>query len=218
MTNHRSTYFKFFKIDSSSYREKVRFYEENKKKISDLDYDEKFEIFADYIFALFEIGKYQKFLLQADEAIEMVIVENIYEINGRNIFEELLFCKGACLYNLERYEKASYVIEELIKINPNQQFAQKLYRKILRRKGIGWYEINKAIAVVFLLSAISESLAELLIIDPFYEKISEEIKIFRKSLFGISLVLLVFNEMWVRLKCYYQVKSFPNNIGKRDIS
>ena len=134
MTYRNSTYFKFYKINSSAYRDKVRFYEENELDIHSLDTDEKFEIYVDYVFALFEIGKYLKYLSFADEVIETVVMENIYEVNGKNLFEKLLFCKGACLYNLERYDKAAYVIEELIKINPSQNLSQSLYRKILRKK------------------------------------------------------------------------------------
>jgi hypothetical protein len=208
MTGTDSTYFKYYKISSSSYREKVRFYEENESRIENLEESKKIEIYTDYIFALFEIGKYQAFLNRVDNIIEAVVMENIYVISGKNIFEELLFCKGACLYNLERYEMGCSVIEELIKINTNHLYAQRLYRKILRRKGFNWYEINKAIAVVFLLSAISVTLAKLLIIDTFYEKISAEINVFRLSLFLISGTLLIINEFWIRLKCYYKVMAY----------
>jgi tetratricopeptide (TPR) repeat protein len=201
-----STYFNYYKIDKSSYHEKVRFYEKHKKELGLLPFNEKIELDIDYSFALFEIGKYRKYLERADRLIEVVIMENIYTINGRNAYEDLLFNKAACYYNLELYDKCIYICRELIKINPKHVLSQKLYMKSLKKKGMNWYELNKAIAVVFLLSGISIILVELLVVDPFYEMYSHHVKIFRKTLFASSIGLLLFNELWIRYQCMAHVK------------
>ena len=205
------TYINFYKIEKNSFREKVRFYEQHVSEIEELFFEEKMEVKCDYGFALFEIGKYSKFLQIVDGLIEDVIIENIYEINGKNIFEELLFCKAACQFNQGRYEKAKYTVNELIKINPHHTIALKLYRKILRKSNFNWYEFNKAMAVVFILSGISVILVELLVVDPFYEQYSSHLEVFKWILFSSALLLLLYNEIWVRVRSYTLMKENLND-------
>ncbi len=201
-----SAYYQYFSIEKKSFRERVRFYEGHIEEINGLSLDEYVEVKSDYVFALFELGKYHKFLIHVDEMIETVIMENIFLVDGRNVYEELLFNKAACKYNLKRYDEAIYICKELIKINPSHKLVQKLFRKSLKEKGISWYEINKAIAVVFLLSAISVIMVELLIVDPFYDTYSHHVKFFRKLLLTASVGLLLFNECWVRYQSYRHVR------------
>jgi tetratricopeptide (TPR) repeat protein len=201
-----SAYYQYSAIEKNSYRERVRYYESHLKEINVLPFEEFVEVKSDYVFALFELGKYHKFLQHVDEMIETVIIENIFTIDGRNVYEDLLFNKAACKYNLKLYDDAIYICKELIKINPAHKLAQKLYRKSLKEKGISWYEINKAVAIVFLLSAISVIMVELLVVDPFYEMYSHHVKFFRKGLLTASLGLLLFNECWVRYQCYLHVR------------
>ena len=214
MSGQESIYVKFFRIDRSSYHEKVRYFELHRGEINTLTFEEIVEIKSDYLFALFEIGKYAKYLSEVDEMIETVIMENIYDVNGRNIYEDLLFCKAACYYNLDRIKESVHISCELIKINPHHHLAQNLFRRSLRKKGVHWYEVNKAIAMVFILSAISIVVAELLVIDPFYEQYAHHVRYFRWFLIISSLALLIFNEVWVRYRCYQYVKNYSSKVGK----
>lgn len=199
MSPYNKIYLDFYQIDKSSFHEKVRYFEQNKEYIALLSFDQKLEIQFDYLFALFEIGKYHRFLTKVDDMIELVIIENIFKIDDRNIFEDLLFTKVACLYNTGQYDKALKVCKELIRINPDYPYTLRLYRQCLRRSGPAWYEISKAIAVVFILSGISVVLVQLLVVDPFYEQYAHQVTLFRNSLFGISLLLLIFNECKIRV-------------------
>ncbi|NNF34931.1 MAG: tetratricopeptide repeat protein [Saprospiraceae bacterium] len=206
MSFRSSAYYQYSSIEKTSFRERVRYFESHIDEINGLPFDEYVEVKSDYVFALFELGKYHKFLRYVDGMIETVIIENIFTVDGRNVYEDLLFNKAACHYNLKQYDGAIYICKELIKINPTHKLAQKLFRKSLKEKGINWYEINKAIAVVFLLSAISVVMVELLVVDPFYEMYSHHVKFFRKLLLTASVGLLLFNECWVRYQCYRHVR------------
>ena len=205
MTFRTSAYYHYYQIDKSSFHDKVRYYEGNLEKMEILPFHEKIEVEADYLFALFEIGKYKKFLSLADLMIETVIMENIYQLDGRNIYEELLFNKAACYYNLGLFDKAIYICKELIKINPHHLLSRKLFVRSLKEKGMEWYEINKAIAVVFILSGISVILVEMLVVAPFYEQYAHHVKFFKYLLFSVAGALLIFNELWVRYQCYRHV-------------
>ena len=191
-------YLDFYQIDKSSFHEKVRYFERNKKYISLLAFDQKIEMECEYLFALFEIGKYHRFLSSVDEMIECVVIENIYRIDNRNIFEDLLFTKSACLYNTGQYEAALKVAGALIKINPEYPLIRRMHRQCLRKSGPTWYEINKAIAVVFILSGISVVLVQLLVVDPFYEQYAHQVTFFRNILFVTAFCLLIFNEIKIR--------------------
>jgi hypothetical protein len=195
MSTYEKIYLDFYQIDKVSFHEKVRFYEKNKAFISLLSFDKKIEIECDYLFALFEIGKYHRFLKRVDKMIELVIMENIYVIDDRNIFEDLLFTKAACLYNTYQYQSSLKVGGELMKINPNYPYLTRLFRQCLRRSGPNWYEINKAIAVVFILSGISVVLVQLLVVDPFYEQYAFRVTYFRNILFIGAFILLLYNEL-----------------------
>lgn len=191
-------YLDFYQIDKSSFHEKVRYFERNKKFISLLAFDQKIEMECDYLFALFEIGKYHRFLGSVDKMIECVVVENIYNIDNRNIFEDLLFIKGACLYNTGQYKAALKVTGALLKINPDYSLIKRMHRQCLRKSGPDWYEVNKAIAVVFILSGISVVLIQLLVVDPFYDQYAYRVTFFRNILLVVAFGLLVFNEIKVR--------------------
>jgi tetratricopeptide (TPR) repeat protein len=202
MSSANKIYLDFYQIDKSSYYEKVRYFEQNKNFLSLLAFDQKIEMECDYLFALFEIGKYHRFLGRVDRMIELVVIENIFELDNRNIFEDLLFTKAACLFNTNQYNKALNVTAALIKINHDYPLITKIHRQCLRKSGATWYEINKAIAVVFILSGISVVLVQLLIVDPFYEQYAYRVNIFRNILFAIAFSLLIFNEIKVRYITY----------------
>ncbi|HMQ06085.1 MAG TPA: hypothetical protein PKC30_02235 [Saprospiraceae bacterium] len=215
MNRHHEIYLHFYKIDKSSYQDKVRFFEKHKEQLTQLSFHEGLEMKADYAFALFELGKYYPYLKLCDELIETVIMENILRLNGKNIFEELLFRKAASLYNLRQFDDAIKIAREIIAINPANTLAANLLRQSLRLKGYKWYEVSKGIAVVFLLSGISVVVAELFVVDPFYETYAFHVRIFRISLFVIAGVLLLFNEIAIRAICFLHVNKYAHKIERK---
>ncbi len=215
MIRHNQLYLHYYQINKSAYYDKIRFFEKNRDQLFQLSYHEILEIKSDYAFALFEMGKYSKYLNICDELLETVIIDNIYDINGKDVFEELLYRKAASLYNLNNYTKSMQICKELIAINPGHEIASNLFRQCLRKRGNKWYEINKGIAVVFLLSGISVVIAELFVVGPFYENISTQVHYFRNILFIIAFGLLVYNEIWIWAQCNQYVRKYAHKIRKR---
>lgn len=89
--DHKPIYWEYFGLEESAYRDKVKMYEDNSAQIAVLLFEDKCEIDIDYLFCLFEIGRYERFLSKVKPMIELVIMENIYDYRGVDIYKELLF-------------------------------------------------------------------------------------------------------------------------------
>ena len=118
LPKNKDFYFEYHRMGTKAFRDKVRFYEDNKANVGLLTYEERIDIDLDYILCLFEIGKYHKFLSKADSLIEVVIIDNIFEYNGMNIYNDLLFKKAACLFNTGQYIKSEKVLKSIVKLEP----------------------------------------------------------------------------------------------------
>ena len=164
-----SFYFNYYRIGQGAYRDKVKFFEDHKSELVYLEEEQQYEVKIDYLLCLFEIGRYEYFLGSVDEMIETVIIENIYNYNGYNIYNELLFRKSACLYNLNRFQDSQRVLRALIKLDNNNTVARLLFAKCKRKNSSSENEVVKAVAMVFLLSALSIAVMELFIVRPFYD-------------------------------------------------
>ena len=191
-------YFKYHRIGSNAFRDKVRYYEDNRDQIHFLSYEERIDVDLDYVLCLFEIGKYHKFLSKADALIEVVIIDNIFTYNGLNIYNDLLFKKAACLYNTGQYNQAERVIKAILNLDEENKDARALFGKCKRKKGRDWYEGTKAMAVVMFLSAISIALAELLVIKPFFNHLLYSFSFLKISCLVIGILALVGNEAYLR--------------------
>jgi hypothetical protein len=185
-------------MGNNAFRDKVRFYESNKALIHYLTYEERIDVDIDYLLCLFEIGKYHKFLSKVDALIETVIVDNIFTFNGKNIYNDLLFKKAACLFNTGQYIKSEKVLKAIVKLDSENKLARLLFGKCKRKQGRDWYEGTKAIAVVMLISAVFVAVAELLIIKPFYSELSSSFSMLKYTCFILGIGSLVGNEMYLR--------------------
>lgn len=191
-------YFEYHRMGNNAFRDKVRYYENNKKQISFLTYEERLDIDLDYLLCLFEIGKYHKFLSKADALIEVVIIDNIFFYNGLNIYNDLLFKKAACLYNTGQYIKSENVLKALVKLDAENIIARALFGKCKRKQGRDWYEGTKAIAMVMLISAVFIAIGELLIIKPFHSELAPTFSMLKIASFVLGILSLVFNELYLR--------------------
>lgn len=197
---HRSDfYFEYHRMGHGAFRDKVRFYEENKSVLSGLDYEERVDIDLDYLICLFEIGKYHKFLMKVDPMIETTIIDNIYEYNGINIYNDLLFKKAACLFNTGQYQKSDTVAKALLKIDPKAEDVRSLYGKSKRKQGNDWYETMKAAAMVLLISAVSISIAELIVVKAFYENLLSTFHMLKMTCFILGFLFLIGKEIYLRV-------------------
>jgi len=194
-------YFEYHRMGTKAFRDKVRFYEDNRSHVSQLRYEDRIDVELDYILCLFEIGKYHKFLSKADSLIEVVIMDNIFDYNGVNIYNDLLFKKAACLFNTGQYIKSEKVLKSIVKLEPKNDLARSLYGRCKRKQGRDWYEGAKALAMVMLISAISIAFMELLIVRPFYNEYVSTFSGMKIFFFIMGILSLIGNEAYL----YYVV-------------
>lgn len=184
-------------MGSKAFRDKVRYYEDNRSYIGQLKYEERIDVDLDYILCLFEIGKYHKFLSKVDSLVELVIIDNIYDFNGVNIYNDLLFKKAACFFNTGQYIKSEKVLETIVKLEPENNLVRTLYGRCKRKQGRDWYESTKAVAMVMLISAISIAFMELLIVRPFYNNYIATFSGMKIFFFVIGILSLIGNEVYL---------------------
>ena len=214
-TYYTQTYRKFKAINPTNYRAIVRFYEKEEEKILRLDFDEFFELLVAYVDALFEIGAYRKHLLLVDVVIEKTISNNITEYKKEKIFNKMLFRKAASLYNTHQYEKATYILSELIKINPADNTPALFYKKcrLKARPAL----LNKARATsVFLLflTALIISI-EVLFVRPFYSMHISLVMAVRNSLFILGCLTIIFGFGYNYYLANQDTKIFVENARRK---
>ncbi len=193
-------FFEYHRIGVTAYREKVYFFERNQKYLEHLDTLEVIELKVDYSLCLFEIGKYNRFLDLVDDLIETVILENIYTYNSIDIYSELLFKKAAALYNLGFFEKSLKILKAVSNIRKDDMMARTLYGRCIRLTGLRWYQNIKTVSVVFLLLALIFSIFDLFVIDTFFEEYSSFMMYSKLIFFILSLFLLLYAEISIKIK------------------
>lgn len=206
---YRSKLYRDFRaIEPGAWRNLIRFYEQNEAAIRGLDFDEYFDLLLAYTDALFEIGAWQKHLLMADVVIEISVMENLPEFNGREVFKHTLFRKAASHYNLLELEKTDHILRELLRISPNDADCANFLKKCLRSKRPGLIRHARAAAILlFLLSALI-ILLEMLAVRSFYPQYSRQIEIIRIAIFLSGLLVLGGGEWLHRWRCKCSVEDF----------
>ncbi|MDX1701809.1 MAG: hypothetical protein R3250_14380 [Melioribacteraceae bacterium] len=196
--NIRAFYLDYFNIESNNFTERISFYEQNIDAVRHFETLDKLEIELDYLVCLFEIGKYKKFLEKVDKNIIQVISENIDRFQGKNIYNELLFKKAACLYNIGELDQALYIATELIKINPDEKLYKSFLKKCYRIKIARERQYIKTTALLILISIVFILAVEILVIREFFPDQADKVEIIRNSAFLASVGLLVFHELRFR--------------------
>ncbi len=179
-------------IEKRAYREKIKFFERNKDAISSLEAPLETEIWFYYAQATFEIGDYRKFIKLSQPLLQKVIAENVMYYGDINVYESLLFNKAACHLNIKEYRESEYLFGELIKIDPTNKLYAKAFMQNRLLEKIKDSMTLKLISVVMLFLIIVMCLVELLILNPFYPTLGEQIGVFRDifviSLFGLLII------------------------------
>lgn len=195
---HNIFYINYFRLEHTAYRDKVRYFENHKRLVHKLTEDQQQQMKIDYVICLFEIGRYDTFLRLVDQMIELVVIENIYSYNGKEIFNELLFRKSAALYNVKRYEEAEKVAKALTNIDRTDKKSRMLFKKCRRKYGVKRNENLKAISVLILITAIAVAYIELLIVKPFYQNYTHVFRVTKMILFCTGIGILISRELVFR--------------------
>lgn len=212
-STYQSKIFRDFKaIEGNAYRQIIHFYEKLETEINQLDFEEHFEVLTAYVNALFEVGSYQKHLLLVDLVIETAIQNNIAFYKGEDIFLKMLFRKAASLYNLLEYEKAEYILREIIRINPWNKDAVLFLKRCLRRRQHRYVQVTRALSIVLFLLAAMVIALEVLMVRPFFKEYTFIVEQSRFTLFGMGGLLLLGVSFIHRLRVEYQVNNFVHRI------
>lgn len=208
---NRSVYLQYFHLGDSAFRDKVRYYEEHPDEISTLHFDERLEIDLDYLFCLFEIGRYERFLSKVDYYIELVITENIIWFKDEDVFQELLFKKAASYFQLNNFEKCKLILKQLIKINPSNPVFIGLYTICKRKTENDIYLTIKAMAIAALLIVIGITLASI-ILEPFLAFYLKPFILLRALLLIFAFGCLIGLEIAFQYKIFRETGMFPHKL------
>lgn len=216
-TYQRSTYFDFLKIETKSWRDKVRFFERRYEDIIDLDYKDQLEIWYDYAVACHELGEYSKYNSIAEELIPSVIKNNITHIREENVYNNLLYRKACSLIQLGNIEEGLYILSELVKIDGNDTLYIKTYIQTALQRALQVPEALKKICVFSVIMFIVLSIAELLVVSPFIEDWMTTLAFFKMSFLLLSFVpaLVYFSiEYFKSQRNIYQIVKYAKNKQK----
>jgi tetratricopeptide (TPR) repeat protein len=215
----RSFYVGYFRIGETAYREKVRFVEENSAELRWLPFEERIEIEIDYVLCLFEMGRYERYLQKVDVLLETVISENIFTVKGMDVFQELLFRKAACLYQIKKREECRCILQQLLRMSPNQSLYLGLYILCDRHRNSDVSQTIRAGAMAALLLVVAITAVQILLIAPFFDPYLAFFVQLRNVLFAVGLGTLLGLEMAFQRRIYKEtglfVYGFVNKVFNR---
>lgn len=195
-------YLEFQDIDYRDYQDKIRYFERNKKAIKSLPYMVRLEMTLHYVVSLFEVGDYYRYLQYVDDLLAKVIEDNLFSVDGDDIYQELLYRKAASFHNILDYYSAEHVLTELSKIDTTNNLYKRTFLKNnmdrLRSQG---QKVRAGIISMFLVSGIVIGI-ELLVIRPFYPEHTQLAEWSRNGLFGGAILGIMIQEFHIRLKSW----------------
>lgn len=213
--SHSPIYREFRAIEGTDWRTVKRFYEEYETEISQLAFDEYFEIFLAYTNSLFEIGLYEKHIPMADRIIEISIENNIKFHHGTDVFVNNLFRKAASLYHTYELEKSEYILREILRIDPHCEEAILLLKKCLRKMRPLLARRTRAVSMFFFLLSAAVICLEMLVVRTFYKSHIYTVEIIRTGIFALGLLTLIGGELLHRWRCVREVDGFVEVLRRR---
>ncbi len=214
-TYHSKIYREFKAIEAAAYRQIIHFYEKQEDAIKKLDLEEYFELTTAYVNALFEVGAFHKHLSLVDHIIELAITHNIEFYKGEDIFLKMLFRKAASFYNLFEYDKAEYILREIIRINPWEKDAVLFLKKCMRSKQPRYVQYARAISIFLFLVAAMVIALEVLLVRPFFKSYIASVEETRFIIFGMGGIILISGDILHRLVVEHRVNDFVNSIRRQ---
>lgn len=178
----------------------IRYYEQNEDGIRALDFEEYLDCTLTYTHALFEATDHGKHLVMCDHLLELVIMQNVEDWDGEDLYHQLLFKKSASFYQLQEYNKSERILREIIKIYPEDRLAALYLNKTLLRQKPGWLFRARAAAVAFALLAVMVIALEILALPQFYPDLLQPMQAAHNLLIAASLAAISLGEAWHALR------------------
>jgi len=208
-------YLNFKEIGEREYQTIVRFFEAHEADINKLTFEEYFELLMAYTGSLFEVGAYSNYIDTCDLAIESTIYFNVKMFRGENIYQKLLFRKAASYYHLMQYDEAEHILQELIKINPENKLAIRFLKKCKVSRIPKIVRRTRAISIAFFfLSAIIIGV-ELLYVESLFSEYLGQVRLSRNIIFGLGIVTLIGGEIWMRCSVENKIDSLADSMKSK---
>ena len=217
---HSKVYNNFKEIDKHAHQSIVEFYHRHEGDIQRLKFDEYFELQISYIDALFEIAAYDNLLSVCDTTIEAVIMNNIQSYRGEDIYRKLLLKKAAAHYNLLEYYKAEYILKELIKMDPDDDYAIRFLRRCQTFRIPYYVRYTRNVSLLFFFFTALVICFEMLKFG-FYSTAPAEkstIEIIRNTIFLSGWFVLLLGDGIFRASIYKNTHRFVEQIKKSKTS
>lgn len=181
----------FHEIDPHDYQRVIRFYESREGEIRQLDFEEYFALTVAYVDALFETGAYRKHALLVDSVIETTIIHNVSFRRGEDLYYRMLLRKAASAYRIQQFDKAEHVLRELLRIRPDDQAVFYFLIRVFRLRRHVLLQRGRALAIFFILLAAVLTMAEVLLVRPFYSHYGALLASFRNLVLLAGVVSIV---------------------------
>ena len=105
----------------------------------------------EFVNALFDLGRYEKVLVEIDDLIEYVFLNDVSYSQEDN-FSELIFLKAASTYHMGDYEDAARLSRQLIGLNPRDPVYGELLKNAIRQQLKQKYTDLRLVAILLILS------------------------------------------------------------------
>lgn len=199
---YSALYRDFYEIGPQEYQRLIRFYEGKESEIRQLDFEEYFDLTVAYVDALFEAGAYRKHSLLVDGVIEATIIGNVSYQRGQEIYYRMLLRKAASAYHIHDYDQAEYVLRELLRIRPDDPAVFYFLIRIFRLQQHSWLQRGRAAAIVLILLAAVITIAEALVVRPFYAMHTATVSWARNLIFLAGILSILGAEGLAYWKAY----------------
>ncbi|MFT5997854.1 MAG: hypothetical protein ACI81P_000299 [Neolewinella sp.] len=191
--HYSQTYRRLRDLDPEDYQRIIRMYEEREDEIGRLDVLENFELTVYYVNALFATGAYRQHLMMVDLVIEGSIRHNIQEVDDieGDVFEYLLFQKGASAYRLRDFTLTTHIAQELIRIDRKRNHYARFLRIALFKSRPRLLQFGRAIFILCLLLAAVMITANLVFVAHFFQMYEAPLRKATLAVFGVGCGTLI---------------------------
>ena len=173
MLHRKATYqspvfINFETLGRRNYYEIVRYCENNRSAMQQLNFDEFFIMELAYCNALFQMDLFEKHIITANHIIELSINHNIQFYEGEDIYHRTLFQKAQAHKALNQLPEAIHLAKELIKMSVVTKEYQQFLKRCYTKNSTPLLQNLRAYGVLICAIAAGVLVLNILIFEPFF--------------------------------------------------
>ncbi|SRR6056297_59483 len=201
-SNPIELYTTFKETGQQSFRSIVDFWDEHHGDLYQLPLDKYFDLLNTYARALFELGKYKRFLGKAEEILSLSFEFNLTHWENKDVVIHTLLKKSAAHFHLYELKDARKTLSQVLTLSPDHSAARHLLQRCVHRENRSRKQVWRAITILLMLGAALSVAVELIVIRPFFPDIVQLTEYVRIGLFvgGLSLWAGAETLQWLREK------------------